>query len=226
MIADVKPNFVQSDKGTEFLNTTFQKLLSDNDIKHYTSENKDLKCAVVERWNRTILERVFRYLTYKNTSRYIDVIRDIVKSYNNSYHSSIKMAPINVTVQNEGEIRKRLYPPKPKRVRYKFELNDTVRISGARRTFDKGYRGNWSQELFKVSTRYPTEPPTYGLTDQADETIKGKFYAQELQKVKPKDVYKIERVIRTRKRGGKTEYFVKWLGYPDKFNSWVTDIIA
>ena len=90
MITDVKPTFVQSDKGTEFLNATFQKLLSDNGIKHYTSENDDLKCAVVERWNRTILERLFRYLTYKNTTRYIDIMQDIVESYNRTFHSSIK----------------------------------------------------------------------------------------------------------------------------------------
>ena len=226
MITDVKPTFVQSDKGTEFLNATFQKLLSDNDIKHYTSENDDLKCAVVERWNRTILERLFRYLTYKNTTRYIDVVQDIVESYNGSFHSSIKMAPADVKVDNDADIRKRLYPPKPKTVKYRFSIDDTVRISGTRRTFEKGYRGNWTHELFKISSRYPTDPPTYGLTDQSGEDIKGKFYTQELQKVKARDVYKIERVIKTRKRKGKTEYFVKWLGYPDKFNSWVTDIIT
>jgi len=226
MIVDVKPTFVQSDKGTEFLNSTFQKLLIDNGIKHYTSENDDLKCAVVERWNRTILERLFRYLTYKNTTRYIDVVKDIVESYNRSFHSCIKMAPVDVTIENESEVRKRLYPPKPKTTKFKFSVSDTVRISGARRIFDKGYRGNWSHEIFKVSARYPTDPVTYSLIDESGEGIRGKFYEPELQKVKAKDVYKIERVIKTRKRKGNTEYFVKWLGYPDKFNSWVTDIIT
>ena len=80
-------------------------------------------------------------------------------------------------------------------------MNHTVRISGARRAFDKGYRGNWTNELIKVSVRFPTDPPTYGLVDQAGEDIKGKFYAEELQKVKSKEIYNIERVIKSRKRG-------------------------
>ena len=71
--------------------------------------------------------------------------------------------------------------------------------------------------------RYPTDPPTYGLTDYEGEKIRGKFYAEELQKV-VKDIFRIEKVLKTRKRLGKTEYFVSWLGYPAKFNSWVTDI--
>ena len=136
------------------------------------------------------------------------------------------MAPVDVTADNEHIVRERLYPPKPKRVTFKFSLGDTVRLSGTKRLYEKGYRGNWTQELFKISARYPSDPPTYGLKDQSGEDIKDKFYAQELQKVKQKDIYKVERVIKTRKRRGKTEYFVKWLGYPDKFNSWVTDIIV
>ena len=200
--------------------------MSDNGIKHYTSENDDIKCAVVERWNRTILERLFRYLTYKYTNRYVDVVQDVVDSYNRSVHSTIKMAPADVSVDDEVEIRRRLYPAKPKKIRYKFDIDDTVRISGTRRVFEKGYRGNWTREVFKVSARHPTDPPSYGLTDQAGEYIKGKFYAQELQKVKIGDIYKVEQILKTRKRKGKPEYFVKWLGYPDKFNPWVSDIIS
>jgi len=49
-----KPNMAQSDKGTEFLNSTFQSMLKQHDIKFYTSENEDIKAAVVERYNRTL----------------------------------------------------------------------------------------------------------------------------------------------------------------------------
>src|SRR6266568_2007344 len=65
-----KPNFLQTDKGTEFLNSTFQRLLEENEIKFYTSQNEDIKCAVVERFNRTLKSRMFCYFTHKNTSRY------------------------------------------------------------------------------------------------------------------------------------------------------------
>ena len=226
MINDVPPAMLQTDKGTEFLNSTFQKLLSHADIKHYTSENDDIKAAVVERFNRTLLGKLFKFLTYKNTQRYVDILQDIVDSYNSTEHSSIKMAPIEVTHQNESIIRQRLYGsnrgPKEK---FKYEIGDTVRITGRRRFQEKGYRGNWSEEIFTVCNRYHTRTPTYGLKDYLGEAIKGKFYKQELQKVVKNDVFKIERILQTRKRRGKREYLVKWLGYPDKFNSWVTDII-
>ena len=63
---------------------------------------------------------------------------------------------------------------------------------------------------------------TYGLPDYTSARIKGQFYA-ELQKV-AKEVFRIEKVLKTRVRSGRTEYYVKWLGYSDKFNSWVDDI--
>jgi hypothetical protein len=82
-------------------------------------------------------------------------------------------------------------------------------------------------EIFKIKSRLPTEPPTYELIDYDGEAIKGKFYEQELQKVsKEEDTFKIEQILKTRKKAGKTEYFVKWLGYPAKFNSWVSNIIT
>ena len=55
--------------------------------------------------------------------------------------------------------------------------------------------------------------------------IKGKFYTEELQVVKEDEVFKIEKVIETRRRHGKVEYLVRWLGYPPKFDSWVTELI-
>jgi len=226
MIQETKPLYIQSDKGSEFLNMHFQKLLTDNDIRHYTSENEDIKCAVVERWNRTLLTKLHRYFTHKNTLRYVDIIQDLVHSYNNTHHSSIKMAPAEVTEKNEAKVYKALYPSTKTKLAYKFSVGDTVRISSARQAFVKGYRQKWSEEIFKVSKRYPTNPWTYGIVDYSEEPIAGKFYAEELQKVAPKEEFRIEKVLRTRRKGGKAEHLVKWLGYPDKFNLWVCDIKA
>jgi hypothetical protein len=137
------------------------------------------------------------------------------------------MAPVEVDDHNESQVRERLLTsPHQKQLTGKprFTVGDTVRISGARqRAFAKGYRDKWSEEVFKVIKIYNTQPTTYGLTDTLDETIKGKFYQDELQKVR-KDVFQIEKIIRTRRRRGKTEYYVKWVGYSDKFNSWVDNI--
>ena len=83
-----------------------------------------------------------------------------------------------------------------------------------------------SEELFVVEKRLDKRIPVYVLKDFNDEKIEGTFYGWEIQKVtKDKDsLFKVERVVRKRKRNGTTEYFVKWLGWPDKFNSWVVDL--
>lgn len=114
-ILDDRPcNMIQSDKGTEFVNSTFQSMLSHRGIKFYTSENEEIKAAVVERFNRTLKEKMYRYFTAKNTRRYVDVLPDLIHAYNHSRHRSIGMAPAEVTSDNEDTVRSRLYPVRRK----------------------------------------------------------------------------------------------------------------
>ena len=198
-----KCNMIQTDKGTEFLNTTVQSLFKQNDIKHYTTENEDIKAAVVERFNRTLKNKMWRYFTHAKTRKYIDVLDDLVESYNNTYHSSIGMAPNEVTVEKTSQIADRLYPPKRKPV-YKFAIGDTVRIGKGKHVFRRGYVQGWTDEIFTVTELFPTDPATYGLKDYDGEAIKGKFYAEELQKmIKDDDVYEIQQVVKSRRLRGK-----------------------
>jgi len=95
-------------------------------MKFYTSENEDLKAAVVERFDRTLKEKMFRYFTYANTRRHLDVLDDLVHSYNNTHHRSIGMAPFEVNKDNEDIVRARLYPLKPKSF---FTLQSTTPVS-------------------------------------------------------------------------------------------------
>ena len=69
-----------------------------------------------------------------------------------------------------------------------------------------------------------SNPPTYSIKDLVGEPIKGRFYEQELQKVTQSDTFIVEKVLKTRKRAGKVEHFVKWRGYADKFNSWTDSL--
>jgi len=96
---------VQSDKGTEFVNSTFQSMLRRRGIKFYTSENEDIKAAVVERFNRTLKEKMYRYFTSKHTRRYTDILQYLVYAYNHTHHRSIGMAPADVTADNEDVVR-------------------------------------------------------------------------------------------------------------------------
>jgi len=172
---------------------------------------------------------MYRYFTYKNTICYVDVLDDMLQSYNNTYHRSIGMTPAEVNIDNEHMVRKRLYPIKPKSHKWKYEVDDNVRIAMQKRPLRKGYLGDWSHEIFKIKSRLPTVPVTHELVDLASESIKGRFYNQELQKVTKSDDehFDIDRILRTRKHSdGRVKYLVSWKGYPSKFNSWVSNIVS
>ena len=217
-----KPLKLQMDKGTK--NRLVQKLLRDLDVDFFTTENEEIKASVVERFNRTLKERLWRYFTKTNSTRYLDVLPDLVRAYNHTFHRSIARAPVEVSQKNQEDVWHRLYGGggggSDKRA--KLKVGDRVRISKTRRVFKKGYLPSWTRELFTVHTVLRTSPVTYTIKDDHDEVLKGTFYEQELQKVGDKEEYPIEAVLDqyvTKK--GQREYLVKWLGYDASFNQWI-----
>ena len=222
LVEAFKPEKIITDQGTEFFNKHFKALLKDEDIELYNTYN-ETKASVVERLIRTLKTRMWRYFTAKKTMRYIDMLPDLVYSYNHSVHRSIKTTPADVTADNEKQVWRTLYDHNDdvKHVKYKFKIGDQVRISKMKRKFEKGYLPNFSKEIFTISKQVPRDPPVYKLRDYDGEELKGTFYDKELQKViKSDDVYEVE-ILKKRGRGRNVQYFVKWLGYPNKFNSWV-----
>lgn len=225
------PTQMQSDKGKEFLNKHVRDLFKEKDVHFFTTQNPDTKAAIVERFNRTLKERLFRHLTKTNGSEYLSVLQRLVEGYNNSYHRTIRRTPASVDKDNESAVWKTMYGHRLLRGRKKptlaaLEPGDVVRISTEKLPFRKGYLPRWSEELFVVTKRIDKRVPVYVLKDFDDEIIQGTFYGWEIQKVTKDrdDLFKVEKVLRKRKRNGKTEYFVKWLGWPAKFNSWVVDL--
>lgn len=110
-----------------------------------------------------------------------------------------------------------------------LSVGDYVRVSKYKGYFEKGYLPNWSREIFCVKRILSTQPVTYVLEDQNEEVIKGSFYEEELQRVSGRpEVYKVEKILKKRKRAGREQYLVKWLDYPDNFNSWInaSDIVT
>ncbi|GBO02347.1 Putative uncharacterized transposon-derived protein F54H12.3 [Araneus ventricosus] len=97
------PEKMQTDKGTEFINKETQKLFKENTIHWFTSENVEIKCSIVERFNRTLNGKIRKYLAANNTNRYIDVLDQLVKNYNNSYHRSIKMTPVEASQEENSD---------------------------------------------------------------------------------------------------------------------------
>jgi len=220
-----RPQRVQSDAGKEFVNDSFQKLLKQNDIDFFTV-NSELKACVIERFNRTLKERMWRYFTHNNTYKYIDVLQDLVSGYNNSKHRTIGIEPANVNHENELEILNKAFKIEETELTPKFSIGDKVRISKTKRLFEKGYEPNWSEEAFIITHCLKRTPIVYKIKDEMGEALDGIFYEAELQKINKIDnVYIVEKVIKTRKTKGKTEFLVKWRGYPEKFNSWVENLI-
>lgn len=216
IIKNFKPKNIQTDMGKEFYNKSFNTLMSENGINHYSTFST-LKSSVVERVNRTIKNLMWKEFSYQGNYKWLDLLPKIVAKYNNTKHSTTNYKPVEVNKRNEKEILRNVYtfhkvidPHNPK-----FKLGDMVRISKYRHVFHKGYFPNWSNEIFQIAKVQTTSPRTYILQDENKELIKGGFYEAELQKVQYRDVYLIEKVLR--KKGNKL--YVKWLGM-DK-NSWI-----
>ena len=74
-----RPVWVRTDRGKEFLNKSFQDMLKHEGIQFQTCKNPDVKCSVVERAHRTIRDKLYKYFTYKNTFRFIDVLPAFVR---------------------------------------------------------------------------------------------------------------------------------------------------
>ena len=83
------------DKGSEFYNSSFKKRLKDNDIEMFSIHNEG-KTVVAERFIRTLKNKIYKYMSSTSKNVYIYKLYDIVREYNNTYHKSIKMKPIDV----------------------------------------------------------------------------------------------------------------------------------
>ena len=142
---------------------------------------------------------------------YIDKLDDIVKEYNNKYHTSIKMKPVDVKENTYIDFKKEI-----NNKYQKFKVDDYVRISKYKNIFAKGYMPNWSEEVFIISKIKNTVPWTYVINDLNGEEIIGTFYENELQSTSQKE-FRIEKVLK--KKGDKL--YVKWKGYDNSFNSWI-----
>ena len=205
-----KPNKIWIDKGSEFYNAYFKKWLRDNDVVMYSTHNEG-KSVVAERLIRTLKTKIYKYMTSISKNVYIDKLDDIVDEYNNTYHTTIKMKPIDVKdntyIHADQEINNK---------DAKFKVGNHVRISKYKNIFAKGYMPNWSGEVFIIKKVKNTVRWTYVVNDLNGEEIIGTFYEKELQKTSQEE-FRIEKVIR--RKGDKL--YVKWKGYDNSFNSWI-----
>ena len=103
------PNKIQGDKGQEFVNRKFKSFLKDHRVHFFSTENDDIKASVVERFNRALKSKMWRYFTYTRNKRYVDTLDDLVLSYNNRKHRTIPMSPSDVTTDDELDLLKDMH---------------------------------------------------------------------------------------------------------------------
>ena len=168
-----------TDKGKEFYNKHVKAL----GVQLYSTENEE-KSSVVERWNRTMKEKMFKYFSANNTKKYIDILDEMVNNYNNTKHSSIKMTPVEASdKKNKNRVwmnlngKARTNPVEPK-----FSVGDKVRITKKKSNFEKGYTPRWTEEVFTVSQIQYTDPPTYKISDHHGEKYKAHFMNKKCKK--------------------------------------------
>ena len=169
------------------------------------------KSVVAERFIRTLKTKTYKYMTSMSKNVYINKLDDIVNEYNNTYHRTIELKPVDVKDNTYIDFEKEVNNKDPK-----FKVGDHVRISKYKNIFTKGYMPNWSEEVSADSKIKNTVPWTYVINDLNGEEIIGTFYEKELQKTNQKE-FRTEKVLR--KKGDKL--YITWKSYDNSFNSWI-----
>lgn len=219
------PEKIWVDRGSEFYNKDFKRWAESNNITIYSTYGES-KSVVVERFIRTLKELLAKKFSATNSRVWTKMLPNTLKFYNTKFHKTIQMSPTAASdPTNEVQVYNNIYKikDKEKKKKPKFKVDDNVRISRLKEKFEKGYEHNFSFEVFKVSEVLKTDPVTYKLVDYDKDPVAGSFYENELLKTSVPDHYEVEKILETRTVRKKKEYFVKFYGWPKKFNTWLTE---
>ena len=145
--SDRIPSKIWLDKGSEFYNNSFKKWLQDSSIVMYLTHNEG-KSVIDERFIITLKNKIYKYMTTISKNVYIDTLDDIVNEYNNTYHRTIKMKPIDVKDNTYINIDKDVND----------KVGNHVRTSKYKNSFAKGYTPNCSEEVFAIKEIKNTVP--------------------------------------------------------------------
>ena len=227
------PKRIRTDRGTEFTSAETKAFFRRKGIKQLFTSN-ELQANYAERVIKTLKSKLYRYLASVNKFRYIDVLQNMVKSYNNTWHTGIKSKPKDVNKVNEKRLWWQMYWPREtfaeetrrlneKKHPYKFRVGDFVRLSLTKTKFMREYSAKWTGEIFIVSSRFLREGniDLYKVTDYEGEHLSGSFYRNELQKVNqnPFEFFVVDEILGERNKG--KEIKVSYRSWPSKFNRWI-----
>lgn len=196
---EYRPSKLQTDEGREFTNKQVQQLLKQQLIHFYIAKNEVIKCAIIERFQRTLQSRMHKYFTAFNTHTWTDKLADFMHAYNTSYHRSIKTSPERARNEDPRSVFARLYGFSTERdmirqsllskPRPRLKHGDTVRAAMQASAFAKGYDKTFSDAVFTVkSTASHQRHPTFKLIDDSNRVVPGSYYSHEIQKIRDTDL--------------------------------------
>ena len=161
---------IESDAGNEFINSDVKKLLDYKNIQLITFNKNYSPNAMskVERFNKTIRDKLTNYMNANNTNKYIDVIDNIIKNYNNTVHSSTNEKPINANEQKIFINETSEKYEQINNIKKKFNIGDHVRILLDHETFEKGSKNKYSKSVYKISDVDNTKYKVINIEDQKD----------------------------------------------------------
>lgn len=173
ILKDRKPKLLHVDEGKEFYNKNMKEILDKYNIKMYSTGTVN-KASIVERFNRTLGNKLKPNI-YKNL-RWLNVLPNIIKTYNNTYHRTIKMKPIEVNKKNEDDLLSTVYKFPISKSVPKFDLGDRVRLSSYVDQFKNKLKTNWTKEIFTINKIFQSNVNYYKVND-----IEEGIYEEELQ---------------------------------------------
>ena len=223
------PVYIRSDMGSEYVAKVVHTFLNKQNIKIFHTKNST-KSNYAERVILTIKRKLAKYMLYYNTHVWYTALQSATMSYNNTFHSGIKMKPVDVNHNHRKHIWNEMYEnpyltntlKPPYNIKFRFKVNDVVTISKWRNGFHRGWHENFTNEMFIIINRFKKQGiPHYHLKDYKNRIIDGIFYQEELQKSLidyNTHEFKIEKVLRKK---GKNS-LVSWVGWPKEYNSWIS----
>ena len=174
----ITPRRLMVDAGTEFSGTSnaiYNTIVRKYKMVIYVLTDSETKAAVVERFNRTLRERLAYYMTEHKTKRWLDYLPEFIEQYNSTVHSSIGMAPRMVSFDNREEVFNKLYPNKNLKTKCKLKVGWRVRIPRKKGIFEKGYAPNWSEEIYIISNVHQVKIFEYQNVNIVQSAIKPMF---------------------------------------------------
>lgn len=226
----MKPIRIFSDKGKEFTNSELKNFFKEEGVEKYTANSTTVKASLAERAIRNIKQRLYRYMSEKQTLEWISALPMIIDGINKSKSRVHGMRPIDVNFDNAQEVWEKIYGPKSNLIRPaikkypRYMKDDFVRMSRNKGVFHKGYYPSWSDEILEIEKVKRQNPIRYKVRDDKGELFDGYFYEPDLQKVKKDEstTYRIEKILRKKKdKDGNILYLVKFFDYPNP--EWIKD---